>query len=506
MENKVLSVFFGSDLLPYKDSERTVHYPITGNAFAGSHNTNEIHFYVDEIGGTSGVSWVIVSKLPNGKLGYEPLSNVASDSDLGEDYLIFDLSSYYTQYKGVVKLALRGYQGTITFDYDSDSGTYTISGDPLIEVTGTIDLAINYSPFVNTGSISQDNATQIIAAMSNYLPLANGIVVVSSLPSDLSGYNEGQIIYNKGDNKYYILSSGAFVEYYTNVEPITTYDYSDTALQGIKINGEEYRLAQLGTVNSNNDLALGRSSRASYNGVALGYGAIALSQGSIAIGHNSGVPSDNNYGIAIGYTAQATEPYSIAIGFNAVNDAINSIVIGGSAENYIPRTISFDSTDQVANYQKTLVLYSPEKIFFRNGFIDSSYTSLDDYTNGETLQDLLDEKGASISLSMDTTTYVLTLSLLDANNNVISTQQVDLPLESTVVSGSYDNANKELVLTLTSGQTISVPIGDLVDGLVSETRTIAGIDLQDNITSQELTDALTFMNDTTDLDYVMGEE
>ena len=36
---------------------------------------------------------------------------------------------------------------------------------------------------------------------------------------------------------------------------------------------------------------------------------------------------------------------------------------------------------------------------------------------------------------------------------------------------------------------------------VAKTFTIAGVDMQDNITSQELTDALTFANLTTDLDY-----
>ena len=46
MESKVLQVFYGTDFLPYKDRELTIHFPIVGNAFQGSVNTNEIRFYI----------------------------------------------------------------------------------------------------------------------------------------------------------------------------------------------------------------------------------------------------------------------------------------------------------------------------------------------------------------------------------------------------------------------------------------------------------------------------
>lgn len=77
--------------------------------------------------------------------------------------------------------------------------------------------------------------------------------------------------------------------------------------------------------------------------------------------------------------------------------------------------------------------------------------------------------GASISLSINQTTYVMTLQLKDQNgNNLGSPQTVDLPLESVVVSGSYDSTNKKIVLTLQNGNTIDVPVGDLVAGLQTE--------------------------------------
>lgn len=82
--------------------------------------------------------------------------------------------------------------------------------------------------------------------------------------------------------------------------------------------------------------------------------------------------------------------------------------------------------------------------------------------------DLATKYGCSISMSIDSSTYVLTLSLINKAGNIIDTQTIDLPLESVVVSGSYDSTNKKIVLVLESGSTIDVPVGDLVSGLVND--------------------------------------
>lgn len=76
--------------------------------------------------------------------------------------------------------------------------------------------------------------------------------------------------------------------------------------------------------------------------------------------------------------------------------------------------------------------------------------------------------GKSLAVSIDPQTYVLTMSLKDANGNILNTQTVDLPLETMVVSGSYDDTTKSLILVLKNGQTITIPVADLVAGLVSE--------------------------------------
>lgn len=59
------------------------------------------------------------------------------------------------------------------------------------------------------------------------------------------------------------------------------------------------------------------------------------------------------------------------------------------------------------------------------------------------------------------------LSLLDNNNNVLSS--VDLPLELLIDSGYYDNVNKQIVLVLANGDTINIPIGDILTDVATQT-------------------------------------
>lgn len=77
--------------------------------------------------------------------------------------------------------------------------------------------------------------------------------------------------------------------------------------------------------------------------------------------------------------------------------------------------------------------------------------------------------GAALSLSINSTTYVITAQLKDQDgNNLGNAQTIDLPLESVVVSGSYNAQTKKVVLTLQNGSTIEFSVADLVAGLQSE--------------------------------------
>lgn len=74
-----------------------------------------------------------------------------------------------------------------------------------------------------------------------------------------------------------------------------------------------------------------------------------------------------------------------------------------------------------------------------------------------------------IDFSMNSQTFVVTAQLKNKDGDLIGTpKSVDIPLESTVVNGSYNNATKTLTLTLVSGQSINIPIGDIISGLQAE--------------------------------------
>ena len=85
-------------------------------------------------------------------------------------------------------------------------------------------------------------------------------------------------------------------------------------------------------------------------------------------------------------------------------------------------------------------------------------------------------------------TFIMTIQLKNIDGKVLSEQQIDLPLETMVMNASY--ANGTLTLTLQNGTTVPIDISSIVSGLVPEGRTIAGIDLKDNITKAELQNAL----------------
>lgn len=95
-------------------------------------------------------------------------------------------------------------------------------------------------------------------------------------------------------------------------------------------------------------------------------------------------------------------------------------------------------------------------------YIDASVSDLTNYT-------LKTQTGSTIELIMNSSTYVVTLNLKDVDGNTISTGSIDLPIESVVVSGTYDNTTKKVILTLQNGSTVEFSVADLVAGLVSTT-------------------------------------
>lgn len=76
---------------------------------------------------------------------------------------------------------------------------------------------------------------------------------------------------------------------------------------------------------------------------------------------------------------------------------------------------------------------------------------------------------AALSLTINSSTFVVTGQLKDQNGDNLGTAQtIDLPLESVVVNGSYNSQTKKVVLTLQNGNTIEFSVADLVSGLQTE--------------------------------------
>ena len=106
-----------------------------------------------------------------------------------------------------------------------------------------------------------------------------------------------------------------------------------------------------------------------------------------------------------------------------------------------------------------------------------------DYTAGEGINinsngviSIDADYGASLEMTIDPDTYVITTILKDQNGNTLGqAQSIDLPLESVVVSGRYDTATKTIILNLEGGSTVSIPVGDLVSGLESESNKVHSI-------------------------------
>lgn len=104
--------------------------------------------------------------------------------------------------------------------------------------------------------------------------------------------------------------------------------------------------------------------------------------------------------------------------------------------------------------------------------VELNGTGLHFYENGNQMatQTYVDSTtGHTIELSLDSTNYKITATLKNSSGTVINTSSpIDLPIESVVVSGAYDNVTKKVVLTLQNGSTIEFSVADLISGLQTE--------------------------------------
>lgn len=89
-------------------------------------------------------------------------------------------------------------------------------------------------------------------------------------------------------------------------------------------------------------------------------------------------------------------------------------------------------------------------------------------TNKITKANFLAGSGHTIEMSLNSSTYQLTLKLKNAEGTVLGIPQVvDLPNEDAIIGITYNNGR--LLLTKQSGQTSAISISGLINGLVTTT-------------------------------------
>ena len=84
------------------------------------------------------------------------------------------------------------------------------------------------------------------------------------------------------------------------------------------------------------------------------------------------------------------------------------------------------------------------------------------------IQELRKHIGAGVRFSMDPQTYIVTFEVLDIDGNVLSSGSLDLPLENVVTNGTY--VDGKVILTLQNGSNIEIPVANIVNGLVTQSR------------------------------------
>lgn len=147
----------------------------------------------------------------------------------------------------------------------------------------------------------------------------------------------------------------------------------------------------------------------------------------------------------------------------------------------------FITTKDLPKQKTKLSEFSNDTGFITSNDLPKEKTKLSEFEN-DTNYTTLQEVGTiptNISLSLDPDTYILSVALLDKDNNLVHTEKkIDLPLETMVVSGKYLSDTKEVELSLQNGTKVTFGIEDLIDGLVSSSLSINGKSL---LTDIELT-------------------
>lgn len=109
-------------------------------------------------------------------------------------------------------------------------------------------------------------------------------------------------------------------------------------------------------------------------------------------------------------------------------------------------------------------------------------------------------KASAIEVSVNPLSFVTTFKLLSHGGAVISTAEIDLPLESMIVDAKYNPASGgAIVLTLQSGSIIAIPVANIVRGLIPSSEKgaangVASLDANGKVPQSQLPDNIGGIN------------
>lgn len=123
-------------------------------------------------------------------------------------------------------------------------------------------------------------------------------------------------------------------------------------------------------------------------------------------------------------------------------------------------SVSFLDNEGLRYYDEKLKVWVETKVEESSSISDEKIKELDEKVKTKVAN--------SLDMSLDETTYVLTVKLLSESGEELSKATVDLPIEELIKDGRYDDTTKEIVLILESGTEIRIPVGDLVENKVDK--------------------------------------
>lgn len=118
-------------------------------------------------------------------------------------------------------------------------------------------------------------------------------------------------------------------------------------------------------------------------------------------------------------------------------------------------------------------------LYASNGALIAKMTPIPGMPGGEIASELVNMAfltelrkhiGAGVIFSMDPENYVIKVQVINIEKQPIYETSLDLPLEELVMSVTYDEVNKNIIIKLKSGAETVIPVANIVNGLVTQSR------------------------------------